>query len=58
MFKSCECLFTLAITRNVHFQLTPSMDTSDAIKILVRFLSGRGYIKMFISDNFSSFRSD
>ena len=58
MFKSCVCLFTLATTRNVHFQLTPSMDASDAIKVLVRFLSGRGYIKMFISDSFLSFRPD
>ena len=47
-----------ATTRNVHLELTPSMDTSDVIKALVRFLSRRGCIKMFISHNFSSFKSD
>ena len=58
MFKSYICLFTCATTRNVHLELTPSMDASDVIKALVRFLSRRGCIKMFISDNFSSFKSD
>ena len=58
MFKSYICLFTCATTRNVHLELTPSMDASDVIKALVRFLSRRGCIKMFVSDNFSSFKSD
>ena len=58
IFKSYICLFTCATTRNVHLKLTPSMDASDVIKALVRFLSRRGCIKMFISDNFSSFKSD
>ena len=58
MFKSYICLFTCATTRNVHFELTPSMDASDVIKALVRLLSRRGCIKMFISHNFSSFKSD
>ena len=55
IFKS-YIFFTWATTRNVHLELTPSMDASDVIKALVRFLSRRGCIKMFISDNFSSFR--
>ena len=38
MFKSYICLFTCATTRNVHLELTPSMDASDVIKALVRFL--------------------
>ena len=58
MFKSYIFLFTCASTRNVHLELTTSMDASDVIKALVRFLSRRGCIKMLISDNFSSFQSD
>ena len=45
-------------TRNVHLELTPSMDPSDVIKALLGFLSRSGCIKMFISNNFSSFKSD
>ena len=39
MFKSYICLFTCATTRNDHLEFTPSMDASDIIKALVRFLS-------------------
>ena len=58
MFKSYIFLFTCATARNVHLELTTSMNASDVIKALVRFLSRRGYIKIFISDNFSGFQSD
>ena len=58
MFKSYICLFTCATMRNVHLEFTPSMDASDVIKGLLRFLSRRGCIKIFFSDNFSSFKSD
>ena len=58
MFKSYIFLFTCATTRNVHLELTPSMDASDVVQVLVRFFSRRGCIEMFISDNFSSFKSD
>ena len=58
MFKCYIRLFTCATTRDVHLELTPSMGASDIIKALVQFLSRRGCIKMFISDNFSSSRSD
>ena len=51
-------MFTCATTRNVHLELTPSMDAADVIKALERFLSRRGCIKMFVSDNFSTFKSD
>ena len=47
MFKSYICLFTCATTRNVHLELTPSMDASDVIKALVRFLLSRGCIDKF-----------
>ena len=46
MFKSYICLFTCVTTRNVHLELTPSMDASDVVKALGRFLSRRGCIKM------------
>ena len=58
MFKSYMSLFTCTTTRNVHLELTPSMNASDLIKALVTFPSRRGCIKMFVSDNFSSFKSD
>ena len=58
MFKSYICLFPCATTNNVHLELTPSMDASGVNKALVRFLSRKGCIKMFISDNFSRFKSD
>ena len=56
--KSYICLFTCAATRYVHLELRPSIDASNVIKVLARFLSRRGCIKMFISDNFSRFESD
>ena len=58
MFKSYICLFTCVTTRNVHLELTPSMDARDVIKVLTRFLSRGGCIKTFISNNFSNFKSD
>ena len=58
MFKSYIFLFTCVTRRNVHLELTPSMDASDVMKTLGWFFSRRGCIKMFISDNFSSFRSN
>ena len=58
IFKSYIFLFTCVTTRNVHLELTTSIDASYVIKAFVQFLSRRRYIKMFISDNFSGFRSD
>ena len=58
LFKSYICLFTCAATRYVHLELRPSIDASNVIEALARFLSRRGCIKMFISDNFSRFESD
>ena len=55
MFKAYILLFTCATTRNVHLELTPGMDCGSLIRALHRFLSRRGYIKLFISDNFKSF---
>jgi len=57
MYKSYICLFTCATTRNIHLELTPDMTTHSLINSLERFLSRRGCINMFISDNFTSFKS-
>ena len=50
-------LCTCATTRNVHLELTPSMHDVSVIRATKRFLARRGIIKLFISDNFSSFSS-
>ena len=48
----------LCYYKDVHLQLAPGIDASDVIKALSRFLLRRGCIKIFISDSFSSFKSD
>ena len=55
MFKNNICLFTCATTRNVHLELTPSMDASDVIKTLVQFLSRRGCTKVLNLMQFLNF---
>jgi len=57
MYKSYICQFTCATTRNIHLELTPDMTTHSLINSLERFLSRRGCINMFISDNFTTFKS-
>ena len=47
MFISYICLFTCATTRNVHLELTPSMDASDVIKVLARFPSKGMYQNVY-----------
>ena len=56
MFKSYICLFSCATTKNVHLELTPSMEACDIIKALLRSFQEED-ASMFISDYFSSFRS-
>ena len=56
MFKCYICLLTCATTRNVHLELSSSMDSSKVISCLKRFLSRRGCVNMFISNNFSGFK--
>ncbi|XP_004209792.1 uncharacterized protein LOC101236114 [Hydra vulgaris] len=41
----------------VHLELTPRMDVPSVICALKRFFARRAYVKMFINDNFSSFKS-
>ena len=57
MFKAYILLFTCATTRNVHLELTPDMGSGCLIRALRRFLCRRGYVKLFVSDNFRTFKS-
>ena len=56
MFKCYICLLTCATTCNVHLELSSNMDSSKVISCLKRFLSRRGCLNLFISDNFSAFK--
>ena len=51
-------MFTCAATRNGNLELSSSMDSIKVIHYLKQFLSRRGYVNMFISGNFSSFKSN
>ena len=47
MFKCYICLLTCATTRNVHLELSSSMDSSKVISCLKRFLLKRGCVNIF-----------
>ena len=51
-------LFTCATTRGVHLELTPDQSVPTLILALKRFVSRRGHCKLYISDNFKSFKSN
>ena len=57
MNKSLILLFTYATTRCVQLELTPDMSPPTLILALRRFLAGKGFPEIFISDNFKSFKS-
>ena len=56
MSKCFILLFTCAVTRAVHIELTPDMGAYLLI-LAHRFISRKGTVKFFISDNFKSFKS-
>ena len=58
MFKCYIYLLTCVTTRNVHLELSWSLDSSKVISCLKRFLSRRGCVNIFISYNFSAFKSN
>ncbi|XP_065665735.1 uncharacterized protein LOC136087157 [Hydra vulgaris] len=58
MYKAYVCLFTCATSRNVHVELTPSMETDSLIRCLKRFIARRGSIEIVISDNFKTHLSE
>ena len=57
MNKCYILLFTCTATRAVHLELTPDQGSSTLLLALRRFNSRRGVNKMFISDNFKSFKT-
>ena len=56
-YKVYILLFTYATTRNIHLELSPSMDTNSLIRAIIRFCSRRGEVRLYISDNFQTFKS-
>ena len=57
MSKCYILLFTCAVTRAVYLELTPDERTHTLILALRRFISRRGFAKLFIGSNFQSFKS-
>ena len=57
LFKSYILLFTCATTRAVHLELTPDMSAPTVIRAIQRFMARKGYPELFVSDNFTSFKS-
>ncbi|KAF2879705.1 hypothetical protein ILUMI_26468 [Ignelater luminosus] len=53
--KAWVCLFTCAIYRTVHLELTTSMSTSSFIQVLRRFVARRGRPKTIYTDNGTNF---
>ena len=54
--KSYICLFTCAVTRAVHLELTPDMTARSFMLALRRFAARRGPISVMYSDNAQTFR--
>ena len=57
MSKCYVLLFTCAATRAVYLELTPDAGVHCLILAVRRFISRNGTLKLFISDNFKSFKS-
>ena len=57
MNKYYILLFTCAVKRAIHLEVTPDVCTRSLILALKRFISRRGIPKLFISDNFKTFKS-
>ncbi|KAJ8968554.1 hypothetical protein NQ317_001752 [Molorchus minor] len=54
--KAWICLFTCAVFRAVHLELTLSLSTSKFLQVLRRFVARRGRPKIMYSDNGTNFR--
>ena len=50
-------LFTCATTRALHLEITQDVSANSVILALRRFMARRGNPRLFISDNFKSFKS-
>ena len=57
MFKCYILLFTCCVTRAVHLELTVDVNSQSVILALRRFIGRRGIPRLFVSDNFKSFKS-
>ena len=57
MSKCYVLLFTCTATRAVYLELTPDVGVHSLILAVRRFISSNGTPKLFISDNFKSFKS-
>ena len=49
-------LFTCAVTKAIHFELCTDVIAAALISAISRFSSHRGLPKLFVSDNFKSFK--
>ncbi|XP_045026478.1 uncharacterized protein LOC123470336 [Daphnia magna] len=54
--KSYACLFTSAVTRAVHLELTKTMSARDFLLAFRRFSARRGSVSIMYSDNAQTFR--
>ena len=57
LLKCYILLFTCAVTRAVHIEVTPDVGSYSLKLVLIRFFSRRGVSKLVISDNFKSLKS-
>ena len=57
MYKCYVLLFTCCVTRVVHLGLTTDVNSNSVILALRRFISSRGIPRLFINDNFKTFKS-
>ena len=55
--KCCLLLFSCATTRALHLKITQDVSANSVILALRRFMARRGNPRLFISDNFKSFKS-
>lgn len=54
--KRWGCIFTCLVTRAVHLELSPSLESDDFINVLERFINRRGHPKMIRSDCGTNFK--